>query len=288
MPMTRSILPPLVMVLSVFALVACNKERNTWPSDGPPPETEAVAEDGAAARVVLFAPVAAAPITEVHPEAPITFARDLASRMDLLLDNHDAWVGETLPASDDVAWDAGPVGSARGANVIVLTTIKTVEEDAAVGVGDPMCQATVYMKAIDGAGVSLWQKEWTAKVINRRSPKLNQPGAHPRSKAAWEASKKCLMGLMHYLSLVGEDLKPRPDTEYEPQPEVLIDLVIDSNPPNANIHIDGVFRGTTPTKVPVPVREITVKLSRQNFQVWEMKLTPESGMQIKPALEAAE
>ena len=80
----------------------------------------------------------------------------------------------------------------------------------------------------------------------------------------------------------------RPSDDRPPEEAVLVDVMVDSIPPNADILIDGTFLGNTPVTVPLPVREITVRVERQGFQPWERTLTPSSDMRIQPALEPLE
>lgn len=267
----------LTAAAATLLLTGCGSSRDEWDPENPPE----VANAGT--RIVLFAPVDAGAVTEVHATAGVDYARDLADRIDLLVDDADAWYGQTLPVSSDAQWDAGPVGAASGAHLVVLSRVLSVEEvDAPNGTN---IVATVEMRAVDQSGQAVWGKTSTGRVSAERSPKMMRDSGHPISKAAWEASRKNLLSLISYLGDLPDPRFDDPTTDPAPEPAVLVDVSVDSVPSNADIYIDGVFRGTTPAVVPMPVRELTLRVQRQGFQPWEATFVPESELAIAPALE---
>jgi hypothetical protein len=272
---TLRIITILALALAVALISACGESR-TWPADGNP--------EGAPnnVRTVLIAPVEVGPIANVYPEAELQFARDMASRMDLLYENSESWVGETLPVSSDPRWAEGPVGAAAGARVVVLTEVlDVVLEKGGAGMPEQMA-ATVRMRGMDANGKEIYRNELVGRADNESSPKMMQIAAKPAPKAVWVACKKLIDGLGEWIEKQPIDAKQWGDDRPE---AVLVDVTIESTPTGADILVDGVFRGTTPSVVPLPVRPLTLKLERQGFQPWEQSFTPDSGMAIKPGLE---
>lgn len=276
---------PTILLASaiVLALTGCGETR-TWQAGKPPTV-------GALDRIVLFAPVEAAKIADVNPGASLGFARDLAARVDLLVEHAVSYVGETLPISSSADWvDGKPVAAARGAHLTVVTEVKELSKDSALD-ADAQVRAKVYMRAFDANGKLIWHKEATGCAQLAPNAKMMGPSATPASKAAWDGSKKCLAGFIQYLGM-GDKLPEKEDPTLAKGRDVavIVDVLFGSIPPNADITADGVFRGTTSSKemikVPLPVRPITIRIERQGYQVWERSLTPQSGMKIEPALEA--
>lgn len=268
---------PALLTLGVGVLVlavGCTQPR-AWEDktkDEPQPEGQ---------LTVLFAPVDAGPVIEVNPDAPIGFARDMSLRLGVLARRVQVWVGQTLPASNEAVWEAGPVGAAAGADLVVLTEVRDLQLQPGP-VGRPgTFVANVRMRGFNSAGQLVWMKQMEGRSVNEVSPKMMRPGARPESKAAWSACLEGLVALNHYLKTWNE--APQ-QVDHEPEALPLIDVSFDSIPPNADIIIDGLFRGNTPAVVPLPVRELTVRIQRQGYQPWEMQVTPSSSMRIQPAL----
>lgn len=66
------------------------------------------------------------------------------------------------------------------------------------------------------------------------------------------------------------------------EPSTLIS--ISTEPPGADILIDGDFVGNTPAEIEVPSRRIQIQLKRQGYQIWENQVMPKNEMKISPAL----
>ncbi len=266
---------PALLVGVVVLTAGCSQPRS-WeekPQADPPP-------DGMI--TVLFAPVDIGPVAPINPDAQLGFARDMAVRIDSMVRKAQAWVGQSLPSSGEAVWEAGPVGAASGADLVVLTQVLNVNLEAGTAGRPGFMVALVRMRGFNSAGQLVWMKEAVGRAVNEVSPKAMQPGARPESKAAWSACWQGLLALKHYLDTRNE-VEPVQDSE--PEVQVLIDVAFDSIPPNADIIVDGLFRGNTPTVVPLPMRELTIRVQRQGYQPWEMRLTPATDMRIQPALE---
>ncbi len=70
----------------------------------------------------------------------------------------------------------------------------------------------------------------------------------------------------------------------EPLAEPSVLISVSTDPPGADILIDGDFIGNTPAEIEVPSRRFQMQLKRQGFQVWENAVTPKKGMNISPVL----
>ncbi|MFW5751622.1 MAG: PEGA domain-containing protein [Planctomycetota bacterium] len=273
--MLRIITTCVCAIVAAASFTGCGKARE-W--QGAPADTPA-------RDVVLFAPLDVGPLAEVYPEARIEYARDLAKSLGYRMERIEAYVGTALPASSDPRWDQGMIGEARGAGLVVLTEVVGIEEQEAVGGGGKLI-ATLSMRGIDATGKVAFAQEPVASYSLAPNPKVGlAPSGQPMSRAVWAACGKGLTALQRYLET--ENLAGRPDPAADDPPEqhVLVDVKIDSTPSNADIFVDGTFRGNTPTTVPLPVRAITLRIERQGYQPWEQELTPRSDMHLAPALE---
>ena len=57
----------------------------------------------------------------------------------------------------------------------------------------------------------------------------------------------------------------------------MTELDIWSNPPGADIFLDGGYVGTTPTTLSVHVGEHTVSLRKKNFAIWQRRISVTPG-----------
>ncbi|MBA3847713.1 MAG: PEGA domain-containing protein [Planctomycetes bacterium] len=279
----------IAMAALVMTSAACTRASNRWQEPAPTPAgvAPAPAPDAGDDRVVLFAPVALGALADQHPGARLDFAHDMASRMDLLLRDHDGRVAESLPDSDDAAWQSR-VPTTAGAHVVVLTRISEIQHlTGHTGAsGSPArIRAVVAMRALDVDGKEIWAKKASGMADVGSSPKLMSASAKPESRAAWDA---CSVGLKSLFAW----LEARPDLVATPHrasadvpPGTVVDVVINSQPPNADILIDGELKGTTPRTLPLPARPVTLRLERQGHRVYTRTFTPSAGLEIAPALE---
>ena len=275
----------LALAVGLVALGGCVKTR-TWVPDEPG-NTE---PEKPGNRIVVFAPVATGKLRYIYPKADLGLIRKVVQRVNLITGDVDARVGESLPDSDDEIWAKGPVGAAAGAHLVVTTEVDdiVVENHAGSPGMPPRAYAYVTMKAYDANGVLVWGKERIeGRAKNEVNPKFDTPESQPESKAAYNGVSAGVNGLRHYLESQGNltHTTLRPDRSLDREDDrALIEVNVDSIPGNAEIYVDGVFRGTTPSVVPLPVREVTIMIERPGYDRWEHKLTPSPGIQIQPAL----
>ena len=282
-PMKHTIfIPVLALVLSAFVLSGCGPTR-TWDPSNPP--EAAVSASGLSKRIVIFAPVEVDVIKSEYPAASLDFARSMARRTDFLVTNVEAWFGETLPLSSSSRWDAGPLGAAAGAHNVVLTRLVDVERSRGVGPRPDRLKATVMVRVIDHNGVEIWANEFNGYADDSGSPRIINDAAKPVSKAAWDACDTAVWGLRRFFDSLGAPGRTTPDRDAPVQGDVaLIDVEFSSIPENADIFVDGIFRGTTPTVVPLPVKTMTVRIERAGFKPWQREVRPSPEMRIQPAL----
>lgn len=287
----------LAATLVALVLTACvPRERNTWhpvQPGGAPARTGASpgeAAEPARGTTVVFAPIGTGPLAKVWPEAAQSFAYDLAARIDVLGRKADAdgFAGVTLPASDDTAWRSWPVDGTRGASFVVLTTVVSLErkEELVNAGGGPRvtCGALVEMRALDPHGNVLFQKRGRGDWSGQTSPKFSGPDSRPESRAVWDACSNAVGALLDFLEKRNEAASAG-----GPQPvvEALVEVMVDSDPPGADVLVDGIFRGTTPCTLRLPSRRLPLRLELPGHQAWERVLIPEAGMRIKPPLPKA-
>ena len=276
--MNFKILTILSVALFALTITGCNEPR-VWD----PNETHVTPEGK---KTVLFAPITSGVLADTWPESRTVLASDMAVRIDTLVDDVEAWSGDELPGSDDPRWQQGAVlGEARGADMVFLTRVTNVVIDPPSDL-NPKVEATVRVEAIDAQGKVFWFKEAVGRVANETSPKFMGPDKEPVAQAVWAGCAKALSAVKTMLDNSGMWVEPKDPTKVGPaEPGVLVDVAINSTPPNADILVDGIFRGTTPTVVPLSVKKIKLRIQRQGYQVWEMDVEPTSGMNINPALE---
>ena len=276
--MNMKTLAILSVALFALTITACNEPR-VWD-----PTEEHTTPEGK--KTVLFAPIASGSLATDWPESRTVLASDMAVRIDTLVDDVEAWSGDELPGSEDPRWQQGMVlGEARGADMVFLTRVTDVVIDPRSDLR-PMVEAKIRIEAINAQGQVFWFKEAVGRVANETSPKLMGPENEPVAQAVWAACSKALSAVTTMLDNLGGWLEPRDPTNLGPaDPGVLVDVTINSTPANADILVDGIFRGTTPAVVPLSVKKMKLRIQRQGYQVWEMDVEPNSGMNINPALE---
>jgi hypothetical protein len=282
----------IAIACSILTLAACSpRDRNTWhpaPPGGVSSARMPRPDEPAPRRTaVVFAPVAIGELAETWPAASLSFAYDLADRIDVLGSKADAdgLAGADLPVSDDAAWRAWPVEGTRGADLVVLTVVQsiTLREDAANSQGQRRIVATVMveMRALDTYGNVVFAKRGRGDWEGFPSPKFPGPEAKPQTRTTWEACSNAVGALLDFLEKRNEAVAEGP----APTAEQLIEVEIASDPPGADVLIDGIFRGNTPCTLKLPARRLPIRLERQGYAPWERVTIPDQGMKIRPALD---
>lgn len=281
----------IAVIAACVVFAGCfSKADNRWQ---PQAESKpgAVAEKPSAKRIVLFAPTALGPLHAIYAQARLDYPFDLADRVDVLMRDADGRVGENLPNSDDPAWDKGRVALTAGAHVIVLTMITDLQKSE--GASSPRGRldhftATARMRCLDVNGMELVSKTATGAADAEESAKFMGESNRPESRACWNAIANTLGTLRSFLDQQGDmpNQPKRASSEQAPAPAALIEVVIGSQPDHADIVVDGLFRGTTPQKLPLPQRPVKIRLERAGFKPWERELTPAPDLKVEPVLEA--
>ena len=279
----------LLSLIALAGFTGCMRDANRWTAQDAAAKPAAVTVDhaGGNRRIVLFPPVALGELTSIYPDARLEFAHNMANRIDLLGKDADGRVGESLPESGSSEWDHGRVAAAGGAHLVVLTKVmefRRIDGSPDVhGVIDRQI-AVIEVRAIDIDGRVVLNRQIKGEAPVKRSGKFIGPANEPESLATWQAlSTAC--GLVNSYLAEHQDLRNIPKQEV-PNAINLIDVAFDSVPAQADILIDGAFRGTTPQVLPLSGKEVTVSIERQGYQPWTRKLTPVTGMKIQPALIA--
>jgi hypothetical protein len=283
----------LAIALVLLACAACRRAGQTY--DGTTAPATAAEEPATVAghtrqRIVLFAPTGIGPLAAIYPAARLDFPHALADRVDLLMPGHDGRVGEVLPDSDAKRWDEGRVPATAGAHVVVLTQVVSIDRvEGSIGIGNrpSRVDALVELRALDVNGVAIYRKRAVAQADVPTSPKVVSADGRPESRAAWEALDSALSDFRTFLAARNELADQPTALSQQPGPAAaaLVPVTIDSDPPKADVMIDGRFRGTTPLTLKLPAREITVRIERQGYAPWEKQgLVPSPDMTIQPAL----
>jgi len=294
----------LAVIVTVFCLVGCTHDRNRWTEANakaaeatPPPATSAT--DGAAVtgtrteadRIMLFAPTEIGPLAAIYPEARLDFPHSMAEKVDVLMREYDGRVGESLPDSGAPRWDEGRVASTAGVHVVVLSRILELrlhKGQPGVAARPDRVEAIVEVRALNVAGETVWRKRAGADAEVPTSPKTITAAARPESRAAYDALDAGLGALRGWLATQSDLVArpPRASDEVIPAAAALVEVEIDSEPAHADVFIDGVFRGSTPQKLKLPPRMLSVRIERKGYTTWEQpQVKPEAGMRIQPALQ---
>ncbi len=282
----------IAVACAVLACAACTpRDRNTWHPAAPGGESTARAtragEAAPRGTAVVFAPVAIGALAATWAGAAETFTYDLADRIDVLGAKADAdgLAAPDLPASDAAAWRAWPVEGTRGADFIVLTVVQSIDlvEEAPNAQGQRLavCTALVEMRALDGYGNVVFSKRGRGDWRGYPSPKFPGPEAKPQARAVWEGCSNAVGALLEFL----EKRNEADAGGAAPTAERLVEVAFDSDPPGADVLIDGIFRGTTPCTLKLPVKRLPVRIERPGHQPWERVMVPDADMRIKPVLE---
>lgn len=282
----------IAAALAILCLAACTpRDRNTWhpapPGGQPPSRTQRPDEPTPRSNAVVFAPVAVGRLAEIWPDAAETFIYDLADRIDVLGAKADAdgLAGPTLPASDDAAWRSWPVEGTSGADLLVLTVVQSIErrEETAnsQGVRKVICTAMVEMRALDGYGNVVFAKRGRGDWEGFPSPKFPGPESSPEARTVWEGCSNAVGALLDFLQKRNDAVSSGP----APTAENLVEVEVGSDPPGADVLIDGIFRGNTPCTLKLPAKRLALRIERTGYAPWERVMIPDAGMKIRPALD---
>jgi len=286
--------------LALVLVAGCGRDRNRWTeadsqaaAKAPPPAANATAggdvTDPRTKRIMLFAPTAVGPLTAVFPEARLDFPHRMAEKVDVLMPEYDARVGEVLPDSGAPRWNEGRVPATAGVHVVILTRILDLRLDKGqpgVVARPDRVEAIVEVTALNVDGKQVWHKRAAAMVDAPTSPKTITAASRPESRAAYDALDAGLGALRGWLATQSDLVASPTRASEDPTPaDALVEVEIDSDPPRADVLIDGVYRGTTPQKLKLPARALTVRIERQGHQPWERQITAQAGMRIQPALQ---
>ncbi|MBF0169972.1 MAG: PEGA domain-containing protein [Nitrospinae bacterium] len=63
-----------------------------------------------------------------------------------------------------------------------------------------------------------------------------------------------------------------------------VSVLVESNPANADIEVDGVYVGTTPVQVTLKEGVHFVRVSREGFLAWEKSVKAYNGLTVSPTL----
>lgn len=275
-----------ILLASAGCMQARQRYDGTVKSDAPVTAAPTTAEEFRQQRIVLFAPTSLGPLAAIYPAARLEFPFAMADRVDLLMKGHDGRVGEALPDSDAARWSAGRVPATAGAHVVVLTQVLTLERirgGTGLGSRPDRMNAVVELRALDVNGVVIYRKRALGQADVARMPKVVSEDGRPESRAAWEALTTALSDFRTFLSALNE-LANQPVRLNQQPAESAVPVIVDSDPAQADVLIDGAFRGTTPLTLMLPAREVRVRIERQGFLPWERMLVPSIDMRIQPAL----
>lgn len=237
---------------------------------------------------VLFAPVELGPLAQLWPEARSSFAFDLADRVAVLGKSADAdgYASDLLPGSADAAWTNWPVAEAKGADYVALTTILEIHthDDPANSNGvHTTATALAEMKVLDAHGNVVFSRKGRGDWDGYPSPKFIGPASKPAGRVAWLACSNTVGALLDWM----EKRNQAVDNGPAPTAERVVDVEIASDPPGADVLVDGIFRGNTPCTLKLPVHAVVLRLERRGHEAWERKVVPDAGMKIKPVLDPA-
>ena len=280
------------LALACLVLAACQpRDANVW---HPAKPGEAIAReqrgDEALARrlAVAFAPVELGPLLPIWPKASVAFAFDLADRVDVLGRKADAdgFAAGSLPGSDDAAWTRWPVAEASGADYVVLTSVielKTVAGPLTTQGSRIVASALVEMRVLDTHGNVVFRRRGRGDWEGTPSPKFPGPAFSPEVRVAWLAASNAVGALLEWLERRNEAVAGGPT----PTAGRTVGIEVASDPPGADVLVDGIFRGNTPCTLTLPATALTLRLERRGHVPWERRLTPEAGMKVRPALDPA-
>lgn len=279
-----------IALLAVLILASCqSREANLWRPAGPDtPIVREIRSDETLARqvAVAFAPVALGALQPIWPEAREEFAFDLAARVDVLGRKADAdgFAAGSLPGSDDAAWTRWPVAEAAGADYVVLTSVielKTADGAVSAQGRRIIASAIVEMRVLDNQGNVRFRRRGRGDWEGLPSPKFPGPNARPESRVVWLACSNAVGALLEWLEHRNQAVADGP----APTAERTVGIEVASDPPGADVLVDGIFRGNTPCTLTLPASAVVLRIERRGYFPWEHRLVPEAGLRVRPALD---
>ena len=254
-----------------------------------------VAADKAATpeRTVIFAPVGLGPFAETHADASKRIPREMVDYVKRNKAKFDARLAETLPAGDAAIWQDMKTAKrmSSGAHYTIVATIDSIESKRDMLNPGRNKKSSLFaemtVRAINPVAGEVWVKTFTGKVAEKYS-ETDGHALGQEKQAVQKAAAKCMNALLKWLNSKydPESGRFKPDEMASIDSQPLLDIKFDSIPPGAKIYIDEVFRGITPTMVPITARKWTIKLERQGYQTWVKAVEVSPEMVIQPALEA--
>lgn len=273
--MNRAAVPCLCLLALIVAGGCQRRDANRGLADPPPANEPEVVK-----RLVAFAPLGLGPLASSYPEARTAFALKLADHIDEEVFDADGQTPDGLPDSDARDWQAGAVPAAAGAYLVVLTRVVDITHEAPMGPRERgAVVALVEMKAVDAndpAGTPVFHKRAKGRVANDPSVKMMGDSARPESVAAWDACETLVEALA---TLLTQQPEPAP-----PVSDEWIVVEVDSEPSRADVLVDGAFVGSTPTRIQLPRRKVTVRVERAGYRPWQREVLPSRDMRIQPVL----
>lgn len=275
---------PALLTLCVVALLSV---ATTLQAAEGPKTTELAPPE----RTVIFAPVGLGPFAEIDASADKRLPREMVDYLKRQKVKFEARVAETLPNGGDEIWSKEGTAKrmASGAHYAIVGTIDSIESVKDIRHGknkrNRSIVAKMTIRAINPVKGEVWVKTFKGSIQEKFSQNVSESlGQH--KQAVQKAATKCMNALQKWLnsnydeekkSFIGGEM-----TVIEAAP--LLDIKFTSIPEGAKIYVDEVFRGKTPTVVPLTARKWTIKIERQGYKPWvqEVDISPE--MVIQPAL----
>ena len=243
-------------------------------------------------RTVIFAPIGLGPFAETHADASKRIPREMVDYVKRNKAKFEARLAETLPAGDADIWQ-NPKTAKRmssGAHYAIVATIDSIESKKdMLNTGKRKKRslfASMTVRAINPEAGEVWVKTFVGKVPEKYSETDGQALGQEK-QAVQKTAAKCMNALLTWLNSKYDPEAGRFNPEEMPPIDSapLLDIKFDSIPPGAKIYVDEVFRGITPTTVPLSARSWTIKLERQGYQTWVKAVDVSPEMIIQPALE---
>ncbi len=276
----------MLVAVTVILLAGCEQQRANSPAP--------------TGRIIGIAPIQVGPLGDGNPTASTRWPDRLAERF--AASARKAEVGLQLgglagvPAAGDPAWDAVPPPQLpAGVAAVALITITDLRRlgdgiDRAQAVQDWRSAAKLVIR--DRSGKVVYQATAPGEAGFAPSPKLMGPDEQPASFAAYEACSEVLARFLKSLALRSQG----PDSGWTTPPPVApilvapaaaktVSQVIESDPPGADVLVDGKFRGNTPLTIELPAQEVKLRIELSGRQAWERTVVPAADLRLRPLLQ---